>query len=176
MNPYVSRPALTIRPMSDLPVDVVRSERRKRTAQAYVTEGRLRVMVPFGLAPDEEAPLVESLIAKVNRRLSSPQVDLAQRAGQLATKYGLATPVSIEWSDRQTRRWGSCSRAGRSIRISTRLASMPGWVLDSVLIHELAHLEEPGHGPAFAALVSRYELAERAKGYLMAVSAGQTAV
>lgn len=161
--------------MSDLPVDVVRSKRRKRTAQAYVSEGRLRIMVPYGLAPAEEARLVESLIARVNRKVSSTQVDLNQRARHLARKYGLSTPGSIEWSDRQMRRWGSCSTAEGSIRISNRLASMPGWVLDSVIIHELAHLEEPNHGPEFEALVGRYELAERAKGYLIAKGEGRMA-
>jgi hypothetical protein len=45
---------------------------------------------------------------------------------------------------------------------------MPGWVLDSVLIHELAHLAVPNHGPNFQALVARYRLGERAKGYLIA--------
>ena len=69
---------------------------------------------------------------------------------------------------------GSCTAAERSIRISNRLASMPGWVLDSVLVHELAHLDEPNHGPRFKALVDRYQLTERAKGYLMAMSDGRT--
>jgi predicted metal-dependent hydrolase len=158
--------------MSELPVDVIRSKRRKRTAQAHVSEGRLRIMVPFGLRPDEEVRLVESLVARMNRKLSSTQVDLAERASELAAEYGLPTPFRIEWSERQMRRWGSCSSTERSIRISSRLASMPGWVLDSVLIHELAHLEQPNHGPEFKALVDRYELSERAKGYLMAISNG----
>jgi Protein of unknown function DUF45 len=160
--------------MSDLPVDVVRSKRRKRTAQAYIKEGRLKVMVPFGLASDEEARLVDGLVARVNRKVSSNEVDLARRAGDLARKYGLSEPKSIEWSDRQKTRWGSCTPAEGRIRISNRLASMPAWVLDSVLIHEMAHLEEPNHGPEFKALVGRYELSERARGYLMAMSEVRT--
>ncbi len=55
------------------------------------------------------------------------------------------------------------------MRISERLAMVPGWVLDSVLIHELAHIAVANHGPAFQELISRYELAERATGYLMAM-------
>jgi hypothetical protein len=43
-----------------------------------------------------------------------------------------------------------------------------GWVLDYVVVHELAHLVVPGHGPEFAALVARYPKAERAIGYLIA--------
>jgi len=162
------------RKMSDLPVDVVRSKRRKRTAQAYVNEGRLKVMVPFGLALEEESLLVRGLVARVSRKASSTEVDLVRRARDLARKYGLSEPTRIEWSNRQMTRWGSCTAAERSIRISNRLASMPGWVLDSVLIHELAHLDEPNHGPRFKALVDRYQLTERAKGYLMAMSEGRT--
>lgn len=161
------------RNVSDLPVDVVRSKRRKRTAQAYIREGRLKVMVPFGLAPDEEALLVDGLVARVRRKVSSTEVDLMQRARDLSRKYGLSEPKRIEWSQRQTTRWGSCTPAEGSIRISNRLVSVPAWVLDSVLVHELAHLEEPHHGPKFKALVGRYELSERAKGYLMAMNDGQ---
>jgi hypothetical protein len=156
--------------MTDLAVDVVRSTKRKRTMQAYLSNGRLRILVPEGLAPDEEARLIETMVARATRRLSSASVDLGARAGQLARKYGLATPSSIEWSDRQMRRWGSCTPSEGRIRISSRLASMPEWVLDSVLIHELAHLEVADHGKDFQSLVGRYELGERAKGYLMAKS------
>lgn len=126
-------------------------------------------MVPDGLSPEEEARLVERITAKVARRVSSAGVDLTRRASELAKRYGLPKPAGIEWSDRQMRRWGSCSGEGR-IRISNRLADMPDWVLDSVIVHELAHLEVADHGPRFKALVGRYELAERAKGYLLAKS------
>jgi hypothetical protein len=159
--------------MTDLPVDLVRSSRRKRTAQAYVAGGRLRVLMPAGMSPAEESRLVETLVARVSRRLSTVDVDLPARAGELAAKYGMPAPTSIEWSDRQMRRWGSCTPSEGSIRISSRLASMPGWVLDWVIIHELAHLEVPDHGDRFQALVARYELGERAKGYLMAKSEGR---
>ena len=56
----------------------------------------------------------------------------------------------------------------RRLRLSHRLAAFPEWVRDYVLVHELAHLQEPNHSPAFWRLVHRYPLAERARGYLMA--------
>ena len=48
---------------------------------------------------------------------------------------------------------------------------MPDWVLDYVLVHELAHLVVPGHGPQFWSLVDRYPRTERARGYLEGVAA-----
>jgi hypothetical protein len=48
------------------------------------------------------------------------------------------------------------------------LAREPGWVLDYVIVHELAHLRVRRHGPGFWALVERYPLTERARGFLIA--------
>jgi predicted metal-dependent hydrolase len=48
---------------------------------------------------------------------------------------------------------------------------MPPWVIDYVLVHELAHLIDPGHTPTFWKWVDRFPKAERAKGYLEGVAA-----
>ena len=160
--------------MAELPVDVIRSRRRKRTLSARVIDGRLEVRVPEGMDPDEEAKLVEELLSRARRKISSAGVDLGKRAAELAVRYRLPAPVSVEWSSRQMKRWGSCTPDDGRIRISNRLAGMPPWVLDSVLVHELAHLEVSGHGPEFQQLIDRYELTERATGYLMAVSDGRS--
>jgi predicted metal-dependent hydrolase len=154
----------------DLPIELVRSKKRKRTITAYVSDGRVRVLLPAGLPADREAALVEEMAAKAIRRFAAPTVDLAKRAASLATRYRLPQPESIEWSDRQQIRWGSCSLRTKRIRISSRLASMPTWVLDWVILHELAHLVVPNHGPRFRDLVASYPLGERAEGYLIAKS------
>lgn len=154
----------------DLPIDVVRSRRRKRTIAAYVVDGRVRVMVPEGIPPKQEASLVSEMAAKAVRRFTSTQVDLVSRAAALARLYDLPTPESIEWSDRQQSRWGSCTTSSKQIRISSRLSAMPPWVLDWVILHELAHLVVADHGPRFQRLVAGYKLGERAEGYLIAKS------
>lgn len=161
--------------MTDLPIEVIRSKRRKRTVQASVSDGKLQVRVPDGLDPEEEERLVTKISDRVLRKMSSEGIDLTRRARELADRYDLPKPASVEWSNRQTKRWGSFTPGnGGHIRISDRLVSVPGWVLDFVLIHELAHLEVDDHGPRFRALVNRYELAERAKGYLIAKGEGRT--
>jgi predicted metal-dependent hydrolase len=60
--------------------------------------------------------------------------------------------------------------AERTIRISSRVAGFPAWVLDYLLVHELAHLVVGDHSPAFWEVVNRYPKAERARGYLIAKS------
>ena len=64
-------------------------------------------------------------------------------------------PSSIRWSTTQNKRWGSCTIGTREVRISERLRVAPTWVLDAVIVHELAHLIEPNHSPRFRELESR---------------------
>ena len=151
-----------------LPVEVVRSKRRRKTVQAVVVEGRIRVHVPAWMSKSDEETYVAALVERLERQYRSDHVDLTQRARQLARRYDLPMPASVAWSSRQRSRWGSCSIGTAEIRVSDRLAAWPSWVLDYVLVHELAHLVEPNHSPAFHELVARYPKAERAKGFLIA--------
>ena len=150
------------------PVRVIRSGRRHRTVSARLVGGVLEVRVPAGLDPATEQRYVDDLAAKVARKHRSDEVDLVGRAATLATRYRLPRPAAIRWVDNQDTRWGSCTPATGEIRISSRLAPFPGWVLDYVLVHELAHLVEANHSARFWALVHRYERAERAIGFLIA--------
>jgi predicted metal-dependent hydrolase len=99
--------------------------------------------------------------------------ELEARARQLARVYfdAQVEPVSVRWVTNQRGRWGSCTPADGTVRLSDRLRPMPAWVVDYVLVHELAHLRVPGHGPDFWALVERYPRAQRARGYLEGVAA-----
>lgn len=98
--------------------------------------------------------------------------DLFTRANELAGEYLPAgvRPSSVRWVTNQNARWGSCTPMNGSIRISHRLKKMPAWVLDYVLVHELAHLVERGHGEDFWRIVNEYPRTERARGFLDGVS------
>jgi predicted metal-dependent hydrolase len=151
-----------------MPVEVVRSRKRRKTVQAVVTDGTIRVHMPAWMSKRDEAEYVEALVARIEKKYRSEHVDVDERARQLARTYRLPQPRSVRWSDIQRARWGSCSTDTGDIRVSRRLADWPTWVLDYVLVHELAHLVEANHSPAFHALVARYPKAERAMGFLIA--------
>ncbi len=133
-------------------------------------------MIPATLSRAEEREWVDTMVARLERaeRRRTPTDDeLLRRATGLSDRYfgGLAEPESVRWVDNQRSRWGSCTPGDRTIRLSARLQGMPSWVVDYVLVHELAHLLEPGHDEAFWGWVDRYPQAERAKGYLLGWSA-----
>jgi predicted metal-dependent hydrolase len=149
-------------------VEVIRSAKRRRTVQAREVGGVLRVSIPATMTRADEERWVAEMVRRMERRRTTGTIDIERRAGALAARYGLPLPASIRWVDNQVWRWGSCTPDDGSVRISSRLAREPGWVLDYVIVHELAHLEVPGHTAAFWSLVGRFPLAERARGFLIA--------
>jgi predicted metal-dependent hydrolase len=149
-------------------VEIVRSPRRRKTVQAREVNGILRVSIPATMTKADEDRWVAEMVRRMERRSFSAAVDLTVRARELARRHDLTRPDSIRWSDNQEWRWGSCTPATGTIRISSRLAREPGWVVDYVIVHELAHLDVARHDHRFWAIVNRYPLAERARGFLIA--------
>lgn len=154
--------------MPPVQVEVVRSGRRRKTVQARVVAGVLRLSIPATMSKSDEARWADEMLRRIERRTSGARIDVEQRADLLANRYGLPRPNSVRFVDNQGARWGSCTPSGGSIRLSSRLVGYPVWVLDYVIVHELAHLAVPAHDRAFWQLVRRYPRAERARGFLMA--------
>jgi predicted metal-dependent hydrolase len=157
-------------------IEVRRSRQRRRTVSAYREGGRTIVLIPARFSADEERAWVDAMVQRLEagekrRRPSDEQ--LVVRAGELSRRFlgGLAKPVSITWVTNQNSRWGSCTPADGTIRISARVKGMPGWVLDYVILHELTHLLQPGHGGEFWSLLESYPRTDRARGYLEGVAA-----
>ncbi len=158
------------------PIEVRRSARRHRTLTVLRERGKLVALVPQRLTHAQEAELIPPLVerflrreARVGARLGDDGLlDRAQRLyrAYLQTYGGPLRPIQVSWVDNQSRRWGSCSSSVGQIRLSSRLQTMPGWVLDYVLLHELAHLLQPNHSSAFHALLAGYPRLAEAKAYL----------
>jgi predicted metal-dependent hydrolase len=157
-------------------VEVRRSKRRRRTVSAYREGDRIVVLIPATLSRRQEAEWVETMVARVEKaeaRRRPSDDDLLARAHELSRTWlsGRPLPTTVRWVDNQRSRWGSCTPVDRSIRLSHRLQEMPEWVVDYVLVHELAHLIEPGHNDRFWRWVERYPHSERAKAWLDGYSA-----
>jgi predicted metal-dependent hydrolase len=155
-------------------VRIVRSDKREKTLQARMVDGILEVRAPANMSDEEIAPFIEKFQKRMTRRKARGELDdtaLGKKAAVLNRQYfdGKLSWESIHWVTNQDKRYGSCTPAERTIRISHRLASVPAFVLDFVIVHELAHLLEANHGPRFWKLVNRYPKTERARGYLMAL-------
>jgi len=154
---------------AELPVEIVRSARRKRTVEAQIINGTIRVHVPARMKQSEVDRYTAELVARLQRAEASDRIDLVSRSTVLARRYKLPLPKSIRFVDNQKSQWGSCTPATGEIRLSSRLTQFPSWVLDYVIVHELAHLIEFHHNAKFTALVDQYPKAERARGFLIGV-------
>ncbi|AZM91065.1 MULTISPECIES: M48 family metallopeptidase [unclassified Streptomyces] len=168
-------------PAADPPqraVEVRRSARRRRTVSAYREGERTVVLIPARMSEAEErrwvGVMLDKLAAQEGKRTLG-DAELIARAERLSEQYfgGRARPLSVRWVTNQNTRWGSCTPAEGSIRLSHRIQGMPEYVVDYVLLHELAHLLVPGHGPRFWELLEAYPKTERARGFLEGVAAAE---
>lgn len=102
--------------------------------------------------------------------LADLEASVALHAGNLDVR-----PAAIRMRGQSTR-WGSCSSAGR-LNFNWRLVLAPPFVLDYVAAHEVAHLVEMNHSPAFWATVSRtLPDMERGRAWLRAHGRGLMAI
>lgn len=167
-------------PPAEPQIEIRRSKRRKRTVSAYREGQRTVVLVPARMSRAEEARWVAEMVARLDaqdRKARPSDAQLLARAQRLSKRYldARVAPSSVRWVSNQRSRWGSCTIEDGSIRLSDRLQGMPEWVVDYVLLHELAHLIEPGHDEEFWLLLESYAMTERARGFLDGWAAAQQA-
>ena len=142
------------------PIEIRTSKRRRKTATAYWSDESIVVVLPAHVRGTAKKELVDWLVARVlatRPRSRASDAVLADRVRVLANRYVPgARCLSVRWVTNQEKRWGSCTAETGDIRLSHRLRGVPDWVLDAVLVHELAHLVHPDHSAAFHALADRY--------------------
>jgi len=159
----------------DSEIEIQRSKNRRKTCTAFMRGGKIIVQVPARMSQREVEVAVADLVARVKRR-EQIAVDpnlLMNRAAELVAQYleqdiitNHHVPVTIRWVTNQNSRWGSCTPGTGAIRLSHRLQSMPQYVQDAVLFHELIHLVVLGHNAEFYKLVNRFPELTRANAYL----------
>jgi predicted metal-dependent hydrolase len=147
-------------PRFDRPeVEIRASTRRKKTGNAHWSGSRIVVQIPARVRGRDRREFVDELVEKLlTQRPQNAGGDgaLEERAHTLADLYNDGVkPTSVRWVNNQQARWASCSPGSREIRVSSRLRQCPEWVIDAVLVHELAHLQEADHSARF------YEIADR---------------
>ena len=173
-------------PPSDSPeVIVQRSARRKKTVSAHFSGDTVILAVPQSATRREveqwKTTLVPKIVAKRDRarqnaRRRGTDEALWHMAQELSDTYlnGQAQPTQVKWSTRQNTRWGSATPSTGVIRISTRLATVPEWVLETVVLHELVHLLEAQHNDRFWSLARRHPKARDAAQFLDGVAWADT--
>ncbi len=148
-------------------VQVIRSSKRKKTISARYVDGILEVTIPAWLTKAQEREWVETMSARYKRSNRNTDEDLVARTAELCSLYRLPKPASVRWTGELKSRWGSCTPTTGAIRVNGKLNKAPSWVVDYVLVHELAHLVHADHSPQFWEVCRRYPKTERAIGFLM---------
>lgn len=158
----------------ELEVKVITTKRRNRTASARMVGNVLHVRVPASMPEANVQEIVKNFKRRFEKRQRKMELsmkeDLKAISDKLNKKHfgGIVDVAHIEYTTEQSRIFGSCDTKTRTIRISHRVAEMPRWVRDYVIVHEMAHILERNHNRNFWELVNRYKLAERARGFLIA--------
>ena len=119
-----------------------------RDRRAWIAKQRAELAKrPMARACDaskkEAAEWLKTVKAKTPPLVAKWERIIGVRAGKLAYRN-------------MTSRWGSCQPTTGRICINTRLALYPDECLEYVVVHELCHLIEGGHGPRFKALLDMY--------------------
>lgn len=155
-------------------IEIIRSAKRSKTVTGEFKDGKLRVLVPALLSKEQEERFVATIVERVQRRETQQLLNegdpLRKRAAELNAQYfaGELEIAAVTYVTNQNSLFGSCSVRRKTIRLSHHLAEVPEWVRDYVLMHEMAHLVEPGHGRAFWDIVNRYPRTQEARRYLKA--------
>jgi len=160
-------------------VEVVRDGRLRTRVHWEWSGKQVRIRVPRRAPKREVERIVAEIVEEVKQRRARVRAradaDLEAIARQISRQHfdGEIEFHSIRWVGNMRKRLGSCTTGGPTdgdIRISDRIKGWPGWVIEYVVAHELAHRKHPNHSREFWAYLGRYPKAERARGFIMGVA------
>ena len=102
---------------------------------------RGRFQLARGLDGEARAAVVRWYTRRARARLEARVAHYAPLVG--------AAPAAVVARDLGTRRWGVCDGRTRVVTFHWELVLQASEIVDYVVVHELAHLLEPNHGPRF---------------------------
>jgi len=117
------------------------------TPSVQIRHSRLLLSV----RPGTSTPLREEIVSSWYRRLLRDAVPSLIKAWESRLKV----KVAGFYVQQMKTRWGSCNPTARTLRLNTALATKPRECIEYIVVHEMAHLLEPTHGPGFIALMGR---------------------
>ena len=163
--------------VDDLEVWVIRKRVKNITVHVTSPDGRIEVSAPHHVSDAEIEQLVHSkrswIVRHQEKILDSPmsRAELASKEEieqWRALMKALVPPLVAKWEPimgvkvqtlayRNMRsRWGSCQPSTGRVCINIRLALYPPQCLEYVVVHEMCHFLESGHGPRFKELMTQF--------------------
>ena len=163
--------------VDDLEVWIVRKRIKNVNLRVKPPDGRIEVSAPLrtdsafiGSFVREKRDWIRKQQARIaaspqGRAATAPPDEVAQWK---AVVQAFVPPLIAKWEPimgvkagkvvyrNMTSRWGSCQPSTGRICINVRLALYPPECLEYVVVHELCHLLERGHGPRFQALMDAF--------------------
>lgn len=157
-------------------IEIIRSRRRTMTAEIH-DDGHVVIRAPMKLAMaeierfiSEKTNVIEKHVLKrldENRKLSETRPFTPEEISQMSDEAASLITRRVEYYAKlmgltysritirsQKTRWGSCTSDGH-LSFNCLLVKTPPEVLDSVVVHELCHINHPNHSKAFYADVYR---------------------
>jgi predicted metal-dependent hydrolase len=115
-------------------------------SQVEVIDGEIRVATPTPQSEKVRLVLQSWYLRQARVVFASRLSDIANRAPWTRDK---CPELKLR---RMKRTWGNCSTSG-VVKLNTHLAKAPLEIIDSVIAHEICHLQEMNHSGAFYALL-----------------------
>ncbi|MDP3921166.1 MAG: SprT family zinc-dependent metalloprotease [Candidatus Omnitrophota bacterium] len=163
--------------VGEIKADVLKKNIKNLHLRVYAPTGSVRITAPLRMTLDAiQAFALSKLdwIKKQRQRLMHQErqthsIEEGKTDEWCRTNLREALPALVEaWEaamgvqvkecriKKMKTRWGTCNTKARRIWINLELARRPSEWLEYVIVHEMAHLIESGHGPRFRALMDKY--------------------
>lgn len=145
--------------MTEQPIRIIRQHRRAMMMR--VVPGAIEVYIPSRYQATDKCVvkfISKNLPKLAAHELPTPPKRISEQAIlEMVADYAArmnVKPTRVALRDMR-RKWGSCSALG-TVTLNTRLCWLAAPLAEYIVCHELAHLRELNHRPAFWAIVAEY--------------------